>query len=273
MRRINYFLGVAAIAGLVFALALPPGSAYAKKATTTTTGSTCGSDGKDQNGNPCNCPPHYAFIAFGNGEAIDYLNQTTYIGCYDPSTAPDPNVPNDDSFLTCPPNLGCGCVLAGSEVPGGTDVPITGDTDLGNWKLTKLELNFAYLEFSPTDDFIGDPVGSGSGENGGRCYGAAGFADIVSTGGGNGLIPAGQEAELLLQGLICDSIPRSSAGPPVPPQQFSFNGTYTFDPLSSSTSLIGFTGAGNFVASLNNVSTNPNEFQPTNFSIDGYLLP
>jgi len=187
MRRLFNFLGVIAIGGLVFALA-PTTQASAKaKSTANTTSSSCGSDGKTSTGTTCNCPPHYAFIAFGNGEAVDDIN---FVGCYDP-TSTDPLIPNDEPELTCPTpgtgsavNLACGCILAGGDNPSpGTDVLINGDTDLGNWKITKLEANFAFGDNDSSTFWIGNPNGSGAGVNGGRCYGAAGFATMQSTSG------------------------------------------------------------------------------------------
>ena len=235
MRRVTNFLGVLAVAGLVCALALPAGEAYAGKKSTTNGqmgGSTCGSNGKDQNGNPCNCPPHYALIAYGTGPAVDDLTESytgpdavhDYQGCYDPGT-PDLLKPNDTPELACPSDLeGCGCILAGGDNPGGTDVSLVSNSDFGLWTLKQVEINFAYLTF-PTDDYTGDQNGSGPGTNGGRCYGGAGFAILENNGGGNNLIPIGTTVYLLLQGMVCDAMPVTTVSPPTN-QRFSFNGTF-----------------------------------------------
>jgi len=121
MRRLLNFLGVIAMAGLVLALA-PTSRAFAKS-TSKTQGSsgTCGSNGKDENGQPCNCPPPYAFVALGNGQAVDdFPNPAPGAGgCYDPGSG-DPLLPNDEPGLACPngsvgPALTCGCLLAGGR--------------------------------------------------------------------------------------------------------------------------------------------------------------
>jgi hypothetical protein len=273
MRRLFNFLGVIALGGLVFALA-PSSQALAKPAAkaANTTSSSCGSNGKTPSGTTCNCPPHYAFIAFGNGEAVDDIN---FVGCYDP-TSTDPLIPNDEPELTCPTpgtgsavNLACGCILAGSGNPGtpaGTDVLINGDTDLGNWKITKLEANFAFGDNDSPTFWIGNPNGSGAGLNGGRCYGAAGFATMQSTSGSAVPVPV---LYLELQGTICDTIPLE----PGQPQKFSFTGSYIVDGTRSSAYYSGWTGSGTFVISMNDVSEVPSAYSPTYFSFAGYLLP
>jgi hypothetical protein len=270
MRRLFNFLGVIALGGLVFALA-PSSQALAKAASKAdnTTSSSCGSNGKTPSGTTCNCPPHYAFIAFGNGEAVDDIN---FVGCYDP-TSTDPLIPNDNAELTCPTpasgsavNLACGCVLAGGSNPSpGTDVFINGDSDLGNWKITKLEANFAFGDNDSATFWIGNPNGSGAGVNGGRCYGAAGFATMESTSGS--AVPA-PVLYLELQGTICDTIPLTDTGED---QKFSFTGSYILDGARSSAYYSGWTGSGTFVISMNNVSDST--YSPTYFSFAGYLLP
>jgi hypothetical protein len=262
MRRLVDFMGMIAIGGLVFALALSP-KAFAKGVSAKDgSSSTCGSNGMDQNGKPCNCPPHYAFIAFGNGDAVDDLNSN---GCYDPGSS-DTLIPNDNPELTCPSALACGCILAGGDNPApGSNVTINGDVDLGNWVITKLEANFAYGELPAT--FIGNETGSGPGTNGSRCYGSSGFLEMAST---SGAVANAPTLYLTLQGTICDSIPLDS---PSEPQKFSFTGSYIVDGTRSSTYYSDWTGSGTFVISISDVSAVPSAYAPSYFSFNGYLLP
>jgi hypothetical protein len=266
MRRLLNFLGVIAIAGLVLALA-PTSRAFAGKASGSKgqSSGTCGSNGKDENGQPCNCPPHYAFVGIGNGEAVDDLDGD---GCYSsPPISSDPLAPNDNPELACPPALVCGCLLAGGDNPSSPgNVLLTGDTDLGNWAITKLEANFAYGELPST--FIGNETGSGPGSNGSRCYASAGFATMVST---SGAIADAPTLYLELQGTVCDIIPVSSDSSE--PQKFSFAGSYIVDGTRSDSYYADWTGTGTFVMSISNVSTAPSAYSASNFSFNGYLLP
>jgi hypothetical protein len=258
-------------------MALPSSRAYAgsSKTKTTTTSTTCGSNSSV----PCNCPPEYTFIAYGTGPAIDDLveddasSSNNYQGCYDPSDSDDVK-PNDTPGLKCPSDqgLGCGCILAGGSNPIPSDpaqgtpanIILAGDANFGTWKLTKLEINFAYLDDGLTA-FTGLENGSGPGTIGNRTYGADGFAIIVATGGGN--VSIGTEAYLLLQGTVSDSMPDPSG---TTAQRFSFNGTYTVDPALSGFS----SGTGNFVLSISDVATGPPaEYAPSSFSISGSLIP
>jgi hypothetical protein len=268
MRRLINLLGVIAISGLVFALAPSPKAfAKPKSAKNGSSGGVCGSNGKYSDGTPCNCPPHYAFIAIGNGSAVDDLN--TGGGCYDPGSG-DSLLPNDNSELTCPSALVCGCLLAGGENPlPGTNVVVTGDTDLGDWTITKLEVNFAYGTNTPAFAFIGNETGSGPGSNGSRCYAAAGFAEMVNT---SGVVnPSQARLYLELQGTVCDTIPFEN--PPTEPQKFSFSGSYIVDGTRSDDYYQNWTGTGTFVMSISDVSTVPSAYSASNFSFNGYLLP
>jgi hypothetical protein len=264
MRRLLNFLGVIAMAGLVLALAPTP-KAFAGK-TTTSKGQSSGSCGSDDS--TCNCPPPYAFVAIGNGQAVDDLDGNgCYVDGFGFGTNPsDPLAPNDNPELECPSGLGCGCLLAGDDNPTSPgNVTLTGDASLGNWAITKLEANFAYLD---TSGFIGNPQGSGSGVNGQRCYGAAGFMTIVST---SGAVADAPSLYLEIQGTVCDIIPVSSDTSE--PQKFSFAGSYIVDGTRSDSYYADWTGTGNFVLSISNVSAVPSAYSASNFSFNGYLLP
>jgi hypothetical protein len=271
MRRLLNFLGVIAMVGLVFALA-PTSKAFAgKKATAKGQSSgTCGSDGKDPNGQPCNCPPQYAFVALGNGEAVDdFPNPAPGAGgCYDPGSG-DPLLPDDEPGLACPNGsvgsaLTCGCLLAGGDNPSpGTDVVLTGNAELGNWTITKLEVNFAWFD-TVTDDFIGNDTGSGTGINGSRCYAAAGFLQMANT---TGFINSNTPLLYLeLQGTVCDTLVTLPE-----PQKFSFTGSYIVDTTRSSSLYANWSGTGTFITSISDATSNT--YSPSNFSFNGYLLP
>jgi hypothetical protein len=259
MRRLLNFLGVIAIMGLVFALAPSP-KAFAGKTGTKGQTSTCGTSGST-----CNSPPKYAFDAIGNGEAVDDLDGD---GCYSsPAIATDPLAPNDTAELACPSALICGCLLAGGDNPSAPgNVLLTGDSDLGNWAITKLEANFAYGE--QPDTFIGEEEGDGSGTNGSKCYALAGFATIVNT---SGAIADAPTLYLELQGTVCDIIEVSADTSE--PQKFSFAGSYIVDGSRSDSYYADWTGTGTFVMSISDVSTEPSAYSATNFAFNGYLLP
>ena len=97
MRRFFNFLGVIALSGLVFVLAPSPKAlAGSKNSKSKDSSSSCGNSGSDDP-SKCNCPPPAAFIAYGNGQAVDDING---VGCYAPSSG-DELIPNDDPELTC----------------------------------------------------------------------------------------------------------------------------------------------------------------------------
>jgi hypothetical protein len=266
MRRLLNFLGVIAMIGLVFALAPTSKAFAAKKAVGKGQSSgTCGSDGKDPNGQPCNCPPQYALVAIGNGDAVDDLDGN---GCYSsPAIPTDPLAPNDNPELTCPSTLICGCLLAGGDNPESPgNVILAGDASLGGWAITKLEANFAYGELPST--FIGNQSGAALGTNGTRCYGSVGFAEIAST---SGAVADAPTLYLELQGTVCDDIPTITDTSE--PQKFSFTGSYIVDGSRSSDYYADWTGTGTFVMSISDVSTTPSAYSASNFSFNGYLLP
>jgi hypothetical protein len=271
MRRIIDILGVFAVCGLIFATAPSPAALA------------------NQGGNqpPPGCGSGLCtFSAAGDGSAVDDLFATgdpsVYVGCYAPASG-DPLLLNDNPEMACPTpgsgsqrNLSCGCVMAGGVMPSGTDVYLTGDSQHGNWTLTQLELSFAFGNNDATsgvDFFIGLSNGTGNGLDG--CYGASGFATLVSYGTRRGPITKGQTAYLELQGTICDTIPFSLTGDPNPvePQKGSFSGSFSLDPARSSSFFQNFSGTGTFVITLDDVSARPSAYSDAQFSFLGFLAP
>jgi hypothetical protein len=277
MRRIfNVFWAIAAGA-LVFAL-VPSTNALAGKSKT---GSTC----SDTDSPTCDCMPLTTFAAGGHGPAIDDLtaDPTTgdYVGCYN-KTVFDQYMINDSTDVECPTqsngsavNLSCGCVIAGENAPnGGEAVTLAGDARHGNWTLKELQISYAFGNndaTSASDFFIGNQNGTGAGTNGGRCYGASGFALLDSQGTPGANIPAGQTAYLELQGTICDSIPLSDNNDE--PQKGSYTGSFVLDPSRSTNGLSGFTATGTFVITIDDVSAIPSAYSTASFSFDGYMSP
>jgi hypothetical protein len=291
MRRIFNLIDIVVIGGVIFALT-PAASALAGK-TNNDKSSTCSSSNNDPS---CNCMPLTTFTASGTGVAIDdlYADPTTaaYLGCYAPGSA-DPYLLNDNQEVACPTpgnnpgsqiNLSCGCYIAGGNMPnGGEDVTLVGDAQHGNWKLKQLELSFAFGDNTATSEntfFIGNPNGTAAGTNGGRCYGAAGFALLESEGTSSGSVAGGQIAYLDIQGTVCDSmyLDHPQFSPPTSePQKGSFTGNFILDASRSSSYFTNYTSTGTIVIAIDDVSSTNSaglsEYSAASFSLNGYMNP
>lgn len=272
MRRIINFLGVILVGALVFALA-PSTNAMAGKGKPANNGN-CGGGGNTPTDPNCDCMPLSTFTANGNAQdgAVDDINA---IGCYE-SPVTDPLLPNPGNpLMACPVNsnvnFACGCILAGGDNPSGQNVLLIGDAQHGNWTLTNLQISYAYGNNNTPDDFfIGNPNGTAAGTNGGRCYGASGFATLVSVGNGTGLTDANQVAYFELQGSVCDTIPLIDDGEP---QKGTFTGSFILDPTKSSSLFAGWNATGQFVISIDNTSAVPAVYSDSSFSFSGYMTP
>jgi hypothetical protein len=292
MRRLLNFLGVIALGGLVFALA-PSTSAIAGKAKTTNTSSSCGGSTGNTTANPnCDCMPLTTFTASGSGSAVDDLTffqvaptLSAAMGCYVPpayqALYPDGLLLNDNPEVTCPSaylgvtsgvNLSCGCVMAGGNMPSGTDVTLTGDAQHGNWKLTQLEVSYAFGDNTTDSFYIGNQNGTGPGTNGGRCFAASGFA-LLEANGSSPVVTFGKTAYFELQGTLCDSMPLSPSvdSEAAESQKGSFTGSFVLDPDRSDPTFANWSSTGTFVITVNDVDSVPSVYSASEFSFSGYM--
>lgn len=212
--------------------------------------------------------PLVTFTAAGTGvAAID----DSY-GCYAPNSGDD-FLLNDNPQMACPTtangepaDLSCGCILAGSEMPnGGQPVYLFGDLTHGSWKVTELQISFAFFD-NLADEYLGSQNGTGNGVSGGRCYAAAGFTVLQS------IRPAahGATAYFELQGTVCDTVPPDPNSDE--PYKTSFSGSYYFNPGLSSPYYAGLNGNGSFSISIDTVGSAPTAYTSAQFSFTGFLI-
>ena len=152
--------------------------------------------------------------------------------------------------LACIAGDFCGC-LSGSA----PDFSSESNDGICKAILTNMQVSF---DFAGPTVFNGIPNGSIADPLPltGRCYGASGFATITSADS------AGDTINLLLQGVLCDSIPGQDAN------NASFNGTYIIK--GGTGPYAAATGTGNFTASIDNVNTLPT-LSPMQFSATGSI--
>lgn len=218
-----------------------------------TIGSLPASAHKKTHGSGGSSPQIVKFYPIGNGQGFDdkvtgHCDTTTYpnLTCFNPN----PMVPADADF--------CGCLYVDPTTPA----PFSGSGLCHGSTITVLQISFDFTNASGV--FNGLPNGTITDSTppplSGRCYGASGLATITTA---DGATPP-DTINLLLQGLVCDTIPGQ------PANNASFTGSYIITggtgPYASAI------GTGSFTTSIDNVNTfSSGKSSPMTFSATGSL--